>query len=97
MVRIANIDVSELSADASTGADLIDLMVQAVESLNNRESVRPVFYAPRKIRSVLRRQISNKSNVWLSQDEIAGRKVTAFDGVPVRRVDKILTNEARVV
>lgn len=97
VVRIANIDVSELTKDASAGADLIDLMTQAVESLNNDAGLNPVFYAPRAIRSYLRRQITNKSNVWLSTGEIAGRKVTQFDDIPVRRVDKLLTNEARVV
>lgn len=97
VVRIANIDVSALTKNASAGADLIDLMVQAVEQMDNREAVRPVFYVPRVIRSFLRRQIVNKDNVWLSTTEVAGRKVTAFDDIPVRRVDKMLLTESRIV
>ena len=55
------------------------------------------FYVPRVIRSYLRRQITNKANVWLSMGEVAGKKVLQFDDVPVRRMDAILSTEARVV
>jgi hypothetical protein len=96
IVRIANIEVSALTKDASAGADLIDLMVQALEQLNNQDAVRPVFYMPRVARSFLRRQITNKDNVWLSMDEVAGRKTVAFDGVPVRRSDALLSTESQV-
>lgn len=97
IVRIANIDVTALTKNASAGADLIDLLVQAIELLPNIRVGRAVFYVNRKIRSFLRRQIANKSNVWLSMDEVAGSKVLAFDGIPVKRVDMILSTEARVV
>lgn len=97
IVRIANIDVSALTKDANSGADLIDLIVQGIEQLQGVEGVRPVIYAPRVVRSFLRRQITNKDNVWLSMGEVAGKKVVQFDGIPVRRLDSILLNEARVV
>jgi hypothetical protein len=96
IVRIANIDISLLEADASAGADLINLMVMALESLNNREGLNPVFYVPRVVSSYLRMQITNKSNVWLSTGEVAGQKVTSFDNATVRRMDAILLNESRV-
>ena len=44
----------------------------------------------------MRLQIANKANVWLSQMEVAGRKVTGFDGRPVRRTDAISLNESQV-
>lgn len=97
IVRISNIDLSALTKDASAGADLIDLMVQAIELINAPEAVKLGWYLPRKIRSFLRRQITNKDNVWLSMGEVAGRKVVQFDGVPCRRVDALLGNESRVV
>lgn len=97
VVRIANVDVTALTKDASAGADLIDLMVQALELVPSMGNVRWSFYANRNIRSFLRRQITNKDNVWLSQDEVAGRKVLSFGDVPVRRVDALLNTEARVV
>lgn len=97
IVRICNIDMSDLSPDGTTGAKLTNLVIEALERLNNRSAVRPVIYAPRDISIAWRQQIANKSNVYLSIDEVAGRKVTNFDGVPVRRVDRLLSTEARVV
>lgn len=97
IVRIANIDVTALKKDAATGPDLVDLMVQALEILPNESTGMLRFYVPRVIRSYLRRQITNKSNVWLSMGEVAGKKVLQFDDVPVRRMDAILSTEARVV
>lgn len=98
VVRIANIDVSDLTKNASAGADLIDLMTQAVELIPNVGMGRPVFYLPRKIRSFLRRQITNKvAASTLTMEEVAGKKVVAFDGIPCRRTDALLLTEARVV
>lgn len=97
IVRIANIDTTLLSATAATGGNLIDLMIQAIELLPNTRIGRAVFYVNRTIRSFLRRQIVNKTNVWLNMEEVSGRKVMTFDGIPVKRVDAILTTEARVV
>ena len=96
-VRIANIDVSDLTKNATTGADLVDLIVQGIEMLPDEASGRMVILCNRTIRSMLRRQISNKDNVWLSMDEVAGKKVLSFDNIPVERVTAILNTEARVV
>ena len=98
VVRIANIDVSDLTKNAASGGDLIDLMTQALEMIPNIGMGRPVFYMPRKIRSFLRRQITNKvAGSTLTMEEISGKKVVAFDGVPCRRTDALLLTEARVV
>ena len=105
VVRIANIDVNNLNqfskkdaADTNTSADIIDLMTQALELVPNVGMGRPAFYMPRKIRSFLRRQITNKvAASTLTMEEIAGKKVVAFDGVPCRRTDALLLTEARVV
>ena len=97
VVRIANIDKSDLIKTAASGADLIDLMTQAVEMIPNLGMGRPVFYCSRAIRSMLRRQIVSKvGNSTLSMDTVAGRKVVSFDGIPVRRVDVLAADEARV-
>ena len=96
VVRIANIDTSELTKDAASGADLIDLMVQALELPPSMGNVRWAFYCNRTVRSFLRRQITNKDNVWLSMDEVAGRKTMMFGEVPVRRCDSILNTEATI-
>lgn len=96
VVRIANIDVSDLTKDGSgSSADLIDLMVQAVEQ--RRGAGKVAFYCNRTIRSYLRRQISNKSNVNLSLGEVAGKKAILFDEYPIRLCEALLNTEARVV
>lgn len=98
VVRIANINHSTLTKNASSGADLIDLMTQALELVPNLGMGRPAFYCSRKIRSFLRRQIANKvANSTLTMEDIGGKRVVAFDGVPVRRTDALLHTEARVV
>lgn len=96
VVRIANVDVALLTKDAASGADLIDLMVQAIELIPAMGMGRPVFYANKTITSFLRRQISNKDNVNLTLDEVAGKKVLSFDGIPVRKCDALLNTETAV-
>lgn len=97
VVRIPNIDRSLLTIDYSTGANIADLMVQAIERIPNLGAGRPVFYMPRTIRTMLRRQITNSvKNSTLTMDTIAGKRVLAFDGIPVRRVDALSADETRV-
>lgn len=97
IVRIPNIDRSLLTADYSTGANIADLMVQAIEMIPSLSMGKPVFYMPRRLRSTLRRQIiSSVKNATLTQETIAGKSVTMFDGIPVRRVDALSADEARV-
>lgn len=97
VVRIANIDVSDLTKNAASGADLIDLMIQALEIIPNMSMGRPVFYCSRTVRSFLRRQILNKNNVNLTFENVSGKQVLSFDGVPVRKTDALLETEAAVV
>ena len=97
IVRIANIDVSDLKKDAASGADIVDLMVQATELVEDLGAGKPVFYMGRSLRSMLRRQIMNAKNVNLSLGEVGGKKVLMFDEIPVRRVDSITNAESRVV
>jgi hypothetical protein len=96
VIRIANIDVSDLTKNAATGADLVDLMAQAIELLPSAKLGRPAFYVNRTIKSFLRRQMANKSNVHLSLDQVAGKRVMSFDDIPVRRVDAIHNAEATI-
>lgn len=93
IVRICNIDVSNLTKNATAGADLVDLMTQALELPPDMNTVRPVFYCNRTIRSFLRRQIKNSNNVQISMSEVAGKRVLDFDGVPVERCDALLNAE----
>lgn len=97
IVRIANIDVGDLTKNAATGADLIDLMAQALELVHSQGRGKPAFYVNKTIKSYLRRQISNKvANSTLMMENVGGKHVMTFDGVPVRRVDALLNTEAVV-
>ena len=96
IVRIANVDVAKLSKSAASGADLVDLMAQALEMLPDAQSGRVSFYMNDTLRSVLRRQMMNRDNLMLNWSEIAGRKVLAFGDVPVHKLgsDVLANNEA---
>jgi hypothetical protein len=97
IVRIPNIEKSALVKTGATGADLIDLMTQAIEMIPSLGMGRPVFYCSRTVRSFLRRQIMNKTvSSTLTMDDVAGKKVVAFDGIPVKRCDALAADEALV-
>jgi hypothetical protein len=72
-------------------------MTRALELIPNMGLCRPVFYCNRDVRSFLRQQIVAKTvNSTLTMDTVAGKRVVAFDGVPVKRCDAILKTEAVV-
>ena len=97
VVRICNIDNSALQADkGGSSADITDLMSQAVELLPNASSGRPAFYMNRTLRSTLKRQIANTTNVNITQDQVGGKHVVSFDGIPVRRCDALTSTEATI-
>lgn len=102
VVRIANIDKSLLIPDISTGANLHDLMMRAIELIPNLNAGRPVFYVSRSIRTMLSRQaIVYVKTSTLTMEQMQGtnnfRRYPAFQGIPVKRVDAISADEARVV
>jgi hypothetical protein len=99
VVRIANIDVSDLatfnsSSDAS--ANLVRLLVQATEIPPALGMVKPVIYCNKTVRTWMRIQMIERANVNFSFDDLAGKKVMTFDGIPVRRCDKILNTEPTI-
>lgn len=96
VVRI-NIDQEDLTKNAASGPDLIDLMTQATELIPSLSMGRPAFYCNRTVRSFLRRQIANKvAASTLTIEQVAGKHVTMFDGIPVRRCDAITNTESGI-
>jgi hypothetical protein len=110
--RIANIDVTLLSGvsaanlinlmvralyrlptqPASVGA------IQTSDTPAVRANMgRVIIYCNRVVRTYLDLQAMNKTNVLLQLREWHGMVVTTFRGIPVRTVDAIANNEARVV
>lgn len=96
VVRICNIDVSDLTADAASGAKLVNLMIEATYKIPMLGACRPAFYCNRNIATYLHLQTTNKANVNLTLESVAGRPVLMFGGIPVRREDAILNTEATV-
>lgn len=100
VVRIANIDTTKLSKNraTSTSADLVDLMTQALEMLPDDTSGKLAFYMNDTVRSVLRRQINNTTNVNLTWGDVAGRNVLRFGDVPVHKLGSdVLKNTEAVL
>lgn len=96
-VRIPNIDRSALTADASGGANLPNLMFEAMERIPNLGMGRPVFYMDRSVRTVFRQQLANLTKTsTLSYENVGGHKAMMFNEIPIRRCDALATNEALV-
>ena len=93
VVRIHSIDTSTLTGDAASGSDLVDLMVQAEESVPNLSGARFVWYGNRKVMSFLRRQKVKKVAYNLTDETVGGKHVTMFDGIPFRRTDALVNTE----
>lgn len=99
VVRICNIDVSDLStfgADTDNSANLIRALIKAYNKIPNMGSGRPVIYVNETIKTWLDIMAGEKSNVQLSIDNYAGRPVTTFWGIPIRKCDGIISTEAQV-
>lgn len=93
-VRIANIDVSDLTKNAASGADLYDLIAQA-EELLPRGVAGSAILCNRTILSFLRRQAVNKvSGSTLEYDMVAGKRVMHIGELPVLRCDALSNAEA---
>jgi len=95
VVRIANIDISDLNA--ANVKTIIDNMESAIERIPNALG-RPVFYMNRTIRRFLRREARESvgSGGGLSFENFAGKRILMFGEVPIRTVDQLLNTEALV-
>jgi hypothetical protein len=98
VVRIANIDISNLVAQTSN-ADLIEKMIIAIHSLPHLGMCRPVFYMNRTVFSML--DIQRRNDViaggGLKYENVDGVATSTFRGIPVRKLDALVDTEARVV
>ena len=95
-VRIANIDISDLTTDAASGADLMQKMVTAfykrpTVSLGNM--AKTFWYCNKTIAEYLHHQASNKSNVNLTLNNPGGEPMVSFLGAPVHICDALIETE----
>ena len=97
-IRIANIDRSSLTTDASTGANLSNLMFEAMERVPTMGMGRAAFYMDRTIRTKLQQQTAALiKQSSLTVEQVGGVPVSMFHGVPIRRCDALRGDEALVV
>lgn len=98
VVRIANIDVASLTADASGSLDLVDMLIDAVEMFPESLGAGAAMYMTAPLRAMLRKQIRHCKNVNLDWETVAGRKVVSWDGIPVHKLPtSILPNYAKPI
>ena len=107
-VRIANLDTATFSAMGGTQAttavatNVLHMMLRAIDRLPNFSGIRPAFYMNRSVFSLLRRLAIEKSVNALALEAGANQfgspmRWASFEGIPLRKVDKLLNTEARVV
>ena len=98
-VRAPNIDISNLVAESSN-ADLIKIMIKMLHRIPKGAlgSTRAAFYMNRTCEQFLDIQsyAAVKAGGQLKYEDVAGRKVLTFRGVPIRGVDALLETEAAV-
>lgn len=95
--RVANIGVSSLAGtDCTDPASLIDLMIDAYYKIPNMNMGKPVFYCNRTILAYLHKQVRNDKNVNLYLDNVEGKPVVKFLGIPIRQCDQIKNTETKV-
>lgn len=113
VVRVCNIDSTDLTTQATTQANtaatlVIKLMIRALARIPAMGKGTPVFYANRTVKEMLSIQALDKSQNCLAfapgvnqfgtvTPGNLGNGYLTFQGVPVRTVDQILSTEARVV
>lgn len=97
-VRIANIDISELVANDANSAKLFQLMTMATHLLPDLNSVKPVFYANRTLALWLDIQGQDRvsSGGQMGYNNINGRRIVDFRGIPIRTVDALTQAETVV-
>lgn len=96
-VRIANIDISILQAKSSA-PDLFDLMIKAMHRVPNLSAGQPVLYMPRAIYEMFDIQTRDDviAGAGLNYQNAAGQLIPTFRGIPMRKVDQLLTSETAI-
>jgi len=96
-VRICNIDKTNLTTKASA-ADLTELMIKAMYRIPSLKACKPVFYANRTVLEMLdiQRRDDVTSGGGLTYENVDGKRVPKFRGVPIRICDQLTNTEATV-
>lgn len=101
IARVANIDVSDLSEDATTGANLFRCLVDAYWKLHQRRvpNGRMAIYANPTVMQFLdhqSREAGSKLHLSWKENGPDSEPVLHFRGMPIRETDALLDTEAAV-
>jgi len=94
VVRCANVDTSLLS---STVVDLFAAMTKAYYRIPSFGMGQAVFYCNNLILEFLQQQAAVKANAALRYEEVGGKPITRYMGIPIKRCDAIINTEAEVL
>lgn len=99
VIRVCNIDSSALTADAATGTDVMDKLLDAYyvrPTVDLGNMGKTFIYCNKTVAKFLHKQAQNKSNVNLTIDSPAGKPVVNFLGAPIHICDNITIAEDEV-
>lgn len=96
--RIGSIDRSLLAVDYATGAQLQMLMVELMNRVDGLDMPghSAAWVMDRNMKSFLERQLLNDKNPYLSYEQVAGKRMTSFGGIPILRTDALAVDEAAI-
>lgn len=100
--RIANIDVSNLTAAGTSGysgADLINDLIDLVNLPHGGvgNGFNYCIYAHKKVKTALDKLARSDANMNLTVQNVEGKPVTMWYGIPIKEENTLLLTEARVV
>lgn len=96
VVRI-NYDLEDVVANGATGPVLRDLLAKAMRRIPNLSAGRPAIYMNRDSLDAFDLQMNRDPLLqFRTQEDAQGKFVTTFRGVPIRRVDQLLSTEAGI-
>jgi hypothetical protein len=98
VVRIANIDVSNLVAKSSA-ADITELLIRAYHRIPNLKVGKPAIYMNRTVFEMLdiQRRDDAMSGGGITFENLDGVIRPTFRGIPINKCDALLETEAAVV
>ena len=96
VVRI-NFDLEDVVASGATGPVLRDMLAQAMRRIPSLNRCRPAIYMNRDALDAFDKQMNRDPLLaFQTQEDAQGKFITRFRGVPIRRVDQILSTESGI-
>jgi hypothetical protein len=97
IARIANIAESALEISPTDPNNLlVNQLIKATHRVERLDTTRPIIYCGRDVFEWLDLQANNRTILALKQQELEGKPVTTFRGIPIRRSDALGWNEKAI-